>query len=75
MRGYAERQGRLLDEGKVGAAMTWADPVRDVSLPRNIALRTLDKGQPVYCVWTGQSLQSASLDIDHCLHLGSLAVR
>jgi SAM-dependent methyltransferase len=45
MRGYAERQGRELGEGRIGAAMTWADPVRDVSLPRDIALRAMDQGQ------------------------------
>jgi SAM-dependent methyltransferase len=67
MRGYAERQGRVLDEARIGAAMTWADPVRDVSLPREIALRELDNGNAVYCVWTGQLLQQSTLDIDHCL--------
>jgi SAM-dependent methyltransferase len=61
MRGYAERQGRLLDEGKVGAAMTWADPVRDVSL------KAIELGQAVHCTWTGQVLHPSSLGIDHCL--------
>jgi SAM-dependent methyltransferase len=67
MRGYAERQGRVLDEGRIGAAMTWADPVRDVSLPRGIALQALEQGSPVYCVWTGRRLDATVLDIDHCL--------
>ena len=31
MRGYADRQGRRLDEGRIAAAMTWAEPERDVS--------------------------------------------
>ena len=57
----------MLDEGKLGAAMTWADPLRDVSLPRGIALRALARGQAVHCVWTGQRLEAAVLDIDHCL--------
>jgi len=47
--------------------MTWADPVRDVSLPRTIALRALGDGRPVHCVWTGRLLDPATLDIDHCL--------
>jgi hypothetical protein len=64
---YAERQGRRLDEGQLGAAMTWADPVRDVSLSRDIAIRAMEQGRPVHCVWTGQRLQPAMLDIDHCL--------
>lgn len=67
MRGYAERQGRVLDEGRIGAAMTWADPLRDVSLSRGIALRTLAAGGALHCVWTGQRLDAATLDIDHCL--------
>ena len=67
MRGYAERQGRVLDEGRIGAAMTWADPLRDVSLPRGIALRTLAAGGVLHCVWTGQRLDATTLDIDHCL--------
>jgi len=67
MRAYAERQGRALDDGRIGAAMTWADPVRDVSLPRDIALEAMHQGQTVYCVWTGQRLEPKTLDIDHCL--------
>jgi hypothetical protein len=66
MRAYAERQGRVLDERQLGAAMTWADPARDVVVPREIALRTLAAGGSVHCVWTGQRLQPATLDIDHC---------
>src|SRR4051794_38411018 len=67
MRAYAERQGRVLEEGRLASAMTWADPVRDVSLPRAIALRALEEGRPVHCVWTGNRLDAATLDIDHCL--------
>src|SRR5215469_12390097 len=61
------KQGRVLDNDKVAAAMAWVDPARDVSLPRAIALRALDQGRTVRCVWTGERLQQASLDIDHCL--------
>lgn len=67
MRAYAERQGRVLEEGRLAAAMTWADPVRDVSLPRRIALSALERGQAVHCVWTGRRLDTTVLDIDHCL--------
>lgn len=34
MEGYARRQGRPFDKGQAGAAMTWADPARDVAAPR-----------------------------------------
>jgi SAM-dependent methyltransferase len=67
MRTYAGRQGRVVEEGQLAAAMTWADPVRDVSLPRSIALRALGQGRPVHCVWTGRPLDRVTLDIDHCL--------
>jgi hypothetical protein len=67
MRGYAERQGRRLDEGRIGMAMTWSDPVRDVSRPREIALRIMAAGAPLHCIWSGQHLRPETLDIDHCL--------
>ncbi len=35
--------------------------------PRGIALRTLAPGHVLHCVWTGQRLNAATLDIDHCL--------
>src|SRR5262249_33494567 len=66
MRGYAERQGRRLDEARMGAPMTWSDPVRDVSRPREIALRLIGLGHEVHCVWSGRRLGLATLDIDHC---------
>ena len=66
MQGYAERQGRRLDEGSIGAAMTWSDPVRDVSRPREIALRLIASGQEVHCVWSERRLEPVTLDIDHC---------
>ena len=72
MRGYAERQGRVLDEGQIGVVLTWADPVRDVSLPRSIALQALEQGSPMHCVWTGRRLDATGLDIDHCLPLARL---
>jgi hypothetical protein len=66
MRGYAARQGRVLEEGRIATAMTWADPDRDVGIARTIALRSLDDGRAVHCVWTGRRLELATLDIDHC---------
>ena len=50
MRGYAQRQGSILDEGCLAAAMTWSDPDRDVGIARAIALRRLKKGGDVHCV-------------------------
>ncbi len=66
MRGYAERQGRDVDEAKLAVAMTWADPTRDVSASRTIALQLLDQGR-LHCAWTGQALTNETLDIDHLL--------
>jgi hypothetical protein len=35
MRGYAERHERKLDEGVLGAAMTWSEPIRILHCPAN----------------------------------------
>ena len=66
MRDYAERQGRCLDEGQIGAAMTWSDPARDVRRPREIALSLMKRQRALHCVWSGRRLEAATLDIDHC---------
>jgi len=67
MRGYAARQERVLDEGVLGAAMTWSEQARDTSLPRELAVAALRAGEPLHCVWSGRRLEEATLDIDHCL--------
>ncbi|MGI4803034.1 MAG: methyltransferase domain-containing protein [Janthinobacterium lividum] len=67
MRGYAERQGRALEEGHLANAMIWSDPDRDVGVARGIALRKLEEGKDVRCVWSGKRLEPGTLDIDHCL--------
>ena len=51
----------------MAAAMTWADPARDVALPRARALALLEAGQVLHCVWSGKRLSADSLDVDHCL--------
>ncbi len=67
MKGYASRQDRVLDEGRIAAAMVWSDPIRDVAVSRNIALRMLESGDSVHCVWSGRRLADKDLmDIDHC---------
>ena len=66
MQGYAAGQGRTIDPGVVGAAMTWLEPTRDVALPRQLAERLLANATPLFCVWSGRRLDSSSLDIDHC---------
>lgn len=67
MRGYAARQGRTLDEGVLGVAMTWSEPSREVAPARERALALLDAGEALHCVWSGRRLEAATLDIDHCL--------
>ena len=66
-RGYAAGQGRLLDLGVFATAMTWAEPGRDVVLPRTLALRLLERGDDLHCIWSGKRLDRETLDIDHCL--------
>ena len=65
MRTYAEKQGRHLDGIRLSAAMTWADPTRNVDVPRERAKELLASGG-LYCVWSGKRLSESSLDIDHC---------
>lgn len=67
MRGYAAGQGRTLDLGVLATAMTWAEPSRDVALPRTLALRLLERGDVLHCVWSGKRLEPTTFDIDHCL--------
>ncbi len=67
MRSYAGRQGRTLDESRIAAATTWSNADRDVGVVRAIALRRMEGGGDVRCVWTGMRLEPDTLDIDHCL--------
>ncbi len=67
MRGYAAGQGRTLDEGALGVAMTWSEPSREVAPARERALALLGAGEALHCVWSGRRLEVATLDIDHCL--------
>src|SRR5215469_11778309 len=64
MRDYAKGQERKLAEETIIAAMRWSDPERDVSRTRQIAITILERSG-LYCVWTGQRLNRATLDIDH----------
>ena len=64
---YAKGQGRSVDDAVIGAAMTWNEPLRDVSTARERAINLLkDKGK-LYCVWSGKKLDEDNLDMDHCL--------
>lgn len=65
MKGYAEHQGRDLPRDKAAAAMTWSSPGKDVQLARSQADRLLGAGR-IHCVWSGKSLATNNLDIDHC---------
>lgn len=66
-RAYAERMGLAIAPGAVEAALAWTEPARTTSLGRDVALRLLDRGQPIECAWTGRSLNANTFDIDHCL--------
>ena len=66
MHEYAKRQERELDASRIRQAMEWVEPGRDVQIPKLQALRLLEK-EKLFCVWSGQSLGKASMDMDHCL--------
>jgi len=63
---YASRQGRLLEDADISAAMTWFEPTRDVRIAREQAERLLKAGN-LHCVWSGRRLSSDNIDVDHCL--------
>lgn len=65
MHTYAHTQGRKLDYDVMHTAMQWYDPVRTVAPAKIRAMHFLAEYTPLYCVWSGKRLDSASLDIDH----------
>jgi SAM-dependent methyltransferase len=65
MKGYAEGQGRHIDDAQIAQSMAWSDPSRDVRIAREQAMRLIGS-EKLYCVWTGRVLSEGSLDIDHC---------
>jgi SAM-dependent methyltransferase len=62
---YASRQGVQLDERKLAAAMTWEEPLRDVRVARERAIKLLEDSQ-LFCVWSGKRLSGETMDLDHC---------
>jgi len=64
MRDYARGQERHLADETITSSMQWADPERDVSQVRQLAIAVLEEGG-LRCVWTDQLLTRKTLDIDH----------
>jgi len=64
---YAERAGKTVTADEVMSALRWIEPERDTGFVRAIALRQVARGQTVRCVWSGKTLGTSGLDIDHCL--------
>ena len=62
---YAKRQGRTIDDAVVAQSMDWSEPGHAVDVSRERAVQLLDQGL-LHCVWTGNKLHRANLDIDHC---------
>jgi hypothetical protein len=52
-------------EATISEAMTWSEPSRDVKIARDQAIQLMGSGK-LYCVWSGRTLDAASLDVDHC---------
>jgi SAM-dependent methyltransferase len=67
IQGFGLRMGRVVAPGEAEAALRWQDPARDTALARDVARRLMDRGQTLYCVWSGARLGADRLDIDHCL--------
>ena len=65
MSDYAKKQGKQLDEAAVTQGMAWSEPGRAVDVSRGRAVQLLDQGS-LHCVWSGNPLTKATLDVDHC---------
>lgn len=50
--------------------LAWFDPERDTREVRKIVETLRSKGQPIYCIWTGDRLKNA-FDVDHCFPFAS----
>ena len=59
LRGYADRQVRTLDAGRLGAAMRWSEPAREAALPRERAITLTQEGGLAHCAWGGRRLEIA----------------
>ena len=57
MRGYALRQGRILDESVITRAATWSDPQREVRIAKEQALRLIEEATQ----WTDRVLSPQNL--------------
>ncbi len=66
MKSYAASQGRKFSESAIEAALTWADPTREVKVARLRAISLLEQSD-LRCVWSGRKLTAENLHIDHCL--------
>jgi len=64
---YADRMSRPIAPGMTEVALEWREPVRSTAIARIAAERILQSEGRLECVWTGQALPLARLDIDHCL--------
>lgn len=63
---YLRRQNRPVERSFMEQALAWYEPQRDVRLARERVAALRERGDPVYCVWSGKKLSGARFNIDHC---------
>lgn len=63
---YLQRQNQRVERSVMEQAMAWNKPHRDVRLARERVAALRERGDPVYCVWSGNPLRGNRFDIDHC---------
>jgi len=66
-RGYAERAGRPVATDEVLTALRWLEPERDTAFVRSLVAGRLQRGESVFCVWSGEPLGNRRIEVDHCL--------
>lgn len=66
MQAYSASFGKQASYDDLMRALIWIEPERDTALVRSIVQGFLNRGDPLFCVWSGKKLLIDNCDIDHC---------
>ena len=67
IRRYAKNPNmNKITSDELDKALVWADPKRSTDESRKKALKLIQSGENLHCVWSGRNLSGKSMDIDHC---------
>lgn len=68
---WVEQMARFAPHGVISRdaaydLLRWVDPGRDTKVLRTFCAMMVDRGEPLWCVWSGKRLQINTLHVDHC---------